>query len=136
MLKSNRDAKKLFPKLNFCIGYSNYTFEVWIISHKAHVKYEVHRKNYYKQINKAFDKSFSDNDDYKHEDNFKSILDMLTLDDVIQNAISECERMRNANIIDNPQLKRSEYNFDYYLCNPDTSLHEFVKIVLSTAGII
>lgn len=136
LLKSNKEAKKLFPKFNFQIGYSNYTFEVWMISHKARVRAEMDRKNYYKQINTAYGKSFIDNDDYKHENHFRSILSMLTLDDVIHKAIPECERIRQANINQNAQLKRSDYNFDYFLCNPDTSLHMFVGLVLSTAGVI
>lgn len=41
LLKSNKEAKKLFPKFNFQIGYSNYTFEVWMISHKARVRAEM-----------------------------------------------------------------------------------------------
>jgi len=136
LLKSNKEAKKLFPKYNFYIGYSNYTFEVWIISHMSKVKTEVDRKNYYKQINNAYNKAFSNNDDYKHENNFKSLLDMLTLDNVINTAIPTCENMRNYNSTNNPEQKKSEYNFDYFLSNPDTSLHEFVKIILSNSGVI
>ena len=136
LLKSNKDAQKLFPKYHFYIGYSNYTFEVWMISHKAQVRTEVDRKNYYKQINRAYQKSFLDNDDYKHENNFKSLLQNLSLDDVINNAIPECKRMRNHNITTNPHLKRSDYKFDYFLCNPDTSLHVFVEHILVNAGIL
>lgn len=136
LLKSNKEAKKMFPKFNFSIGYSNYTFEVWIIAHRANVRAEADRKNYYKQINSAYGKSFLDNDDYKHERNFKSLLDMLTLDDVINSAIPRCEQMRRSNVVNFSHVKRSAYNFDYFLNNPDTSLHEFVKQVLLTAGII
>ncbi len=136
LLKSNKEAKKLFPKYNFYIGYSNYTFEVWMISHKAQVKTEIDRKNYYKQINKVYKKSFLDNDDYKHENNFGTILRDLKLDDVINKAIPECKRIRNYNIENNSKFKKSDYNFDYFLCNPDTSLHEFVEHILKSAGVI
>lgn len=136
LLEKTKEAKKLFGKYNFYIGYSNYTFEVWIISHRARVNSEADRKNYYKQINKAYEKNFSDNDDYKHKKNFQSLLDMLSLNDVIEKAIPECERIRQYNSLYYPKQKRSEYGFDYYLCNPDTSLHEFVKIILSSAGVI
>lgn len=136
LLKSNKEAQRLFSKVNFCIGYSNYTFEVWMIAHKSKVKYESHRKFYYKQINSAYNKTFLDNDDYKHEDHFKSLLKELTLDDVITKAIPECERMRKYNEEYNSKQKKMEYKFVYFLSNPDTSLHEFVNVVLSTAGII
>ena len=60
LLESNKRAKQLFKGYNFYIGYSNFTFEVWIISHKAQVKSVVDRSLYYKQINSAYGENFTD----------------------------------------------------------------------------
>lgn len=136
LLKSTKEAHKLYPKYNFYIGYSNYTFEVWMISHRMQVKSIADRKLYYREINRAYGTSFTDNDDYKHEKHFKAILKSLSLDDVISKAIPECDRIRKHNAQNYNKVRKSEYGFDYYLCNPDTSLHEFVKIILCTSGII
>lgn len=136
LLASNKKAKQLFTKYNFIIGYSNFTFEVWMISHKAQVKTVTDRSQYYKQINSAYGKNFINNDDYKHEKKFDSVLKMLSLDDVIENALPECKRFKTLNYQNNPQLVRSMYGFRYILSDPDTTLDEFIKLVLHNAGII
>lgn len=136
LLESSKKAKQLFKKYNFLIGYSNFTFEVWMISHKAQVKTVTNRSQYYKQINSAYGKNFIDNDDYKHEKNFASVLKMLSLDEVINNALPECSRFKTLNYQNNPQLVRSMYGFKYILSDPDTTLDEFIKLVLHNAGII
>ncbi len=136
LLKSNKTAKQLFKQYNFVIGYSNYTFEVWIIAHKTQVKTVIDRSQYYKQINYAYNMNFIDNDDYKHEKNFKSILKMLSLDDVIQKALPECVRFKRQNRINNSHLIRQTHGFSYILSDPDTTLDDFIKAVLINSGII
>lgn len=136
LLKSNKEAKNILKKVSFIIGYSNYTFEVWIIAHKTKVKSVAHRDHYYRQINSAFGKKFENNCDYKSKSNFESILKLLTLDDVINNALPECQRFKSKNSTDDPQSKRSMYGFTYMLKEPDTTLDDFVKIILKCAEII
>ena len=77
-----------------------------------------------------------DNDDYKHKKNFDSVLKMLSLDDVINNALPECSRFKTLNYQNNRKLMRSMYGFRYILSDPDTTLNEFIKLVLHNAGII
>lgn len=134
LLKSNKDAKSRMRKTNFYIAYSNFTFEVWIIAHKMQVPSVVHRSEYYKTINRAFDTAFRDNDEYKHEDNFKGLLAGLTLDDVINTALPECERFKKNNDIHHADKKRSLYGFDYCLNDPDTTLDDYVRVILRYAG--
>lgn len=136
LLESNKKAKQLFKNFNFFIGYSNFTFEVWIISHKEQVRTVTDRCQYYKQINSAYGKNFLDNDDYKHKKNFDSVLKMLSLDDVINNALPECSRFKTLNYQNNRKLVLSMYGFRYILSDPDTTLDEFIKLVLHNAGII
>ena len=136
LLESNKQAKAIFKKYNFVIGYSNFTFEVWIISHKSQVNLVTDRSLYYKQINSAYGKNFVDNKEYKHKKNFTSILETLSLDDVIKKALPECKRFKSVNRQNNPQLERSMYGFKYMLSNPDTTLDDFVELILHNAGLV
>ncbi len=136
LLKSTKEAKRLYKTISFTIGYSNLTFEVWILAHKAKVREMGDRAYYYQEINSAYDTSFVNNDDYKHEKNFKSLLSKLTLDDVIHNAIPECKRFVEKCYRDNPTLQRQSYGVSYILANPDTTVHTFVESILKNAGIL
>ncbi len=134
LLKSRKDAKSLMRKVDFYIAYSNFTFETWIIAHKIQVPSVIDRAEYYKTINGAYNTSFLDNDDYKHEKNFKGLLNGLCLDDVISSALPECARFKKNNVLYHSDKKRSLYGFDYYLNDPDTTVDDFVRVVLRYAG--
>lgn len=134
LLKSNKDARSLMCKVPFYIAYSNFTFEIWMVAHKMQVPSVIRRSDYYKAINKAYNATFLDNDDYKHEKHFKSLLQGLKLDDVIEKALPECARFKKHNAQFHADKKRSLYGFDYYLNDPDTTLDDFVRIVLRYAG--
>lgn len=136
LLKSTKEAKRRFRDISFTIGYSNFTFEVWILAHKSNVNEVENRCKYYQLINKAYNTSFINNDEYKHEHNFKKLLSQITLDDVIQNAIPECKRFVEKCYGDNPALSRELYGFKYICANPDTTLHIFVEEILKYAGLM
>lgn len=61
---------------------------------------------------------------------------MLSLDDVIKNALPECVRFRNMNYKNNKNLIQLKYGFGYIKSDPDTTLDEFIKIVLKNAGLL
>lgn len=136
LLKSTKEARKRHKEILFNIGYSNFTFEVWILAHKAKVRKIYDRANYYQEINSAYNTSFLNNDHYKHERNFKNLLGQLTLNDVIFKAIPECKRFVKKCYCDYPNLKRELYDFKYIEANPDTTLHNFVEKILEYAGLI
>ncbi len=136
LLKSTKEARQRYKKISFIIGYSNFTFEVWILAHKAKVREIVDRAYYYQEINSAYNTAFINNDDYKHENNFKNLLKQLTLDDVIHKAIPECKRFVEKCYSDNPALKRELYGFKYIHANPDTTLHDFIRSILEYAGLM
>lgn len=136
LLKSTKEAKQQYKKISFIIGYSNLTFEVWILAHKSKVREIEDRAHYYQDINSAYNTSFVNNDDYKHENNFKNLLSQLTLNDVIQKALPECKRFVKKCYCDNPTLKRELYGFKYIQANPDTTLHDFVEEILKYAGLM
>lgn len=136
LLKSTKEVRQRYKKISFIIGYSNFTFEVWILAHKAKVREIVDRAYYYQEINSAYNTAFINNDDYKHENNFKNLLKQLTLDDVIHKAIPECKRFVEKCYSDNPALKRELYGFKYIHANPDTTLHDFIRSILEYAGLM
>jgi hypothetical protein len=136
LFKSCKEAMKIQRNYLFYIGYSNLTFETWIIAHKMQVPAIADRKNYYKIINYAFGTKFKNNAEYKHEQNFKSILSSLSLDDVIYKALPECERFKNNNKQNSSDLRREYAGFSYYLANPDTTLDDYVRMVLKDSALI
>ena len=53
-------------KVNYKLGYSNFSFELWMILHKKQQKGALpHRKNYLNSINDAYDENFQFLADYK-----------------------------------------------------------------------
>ncbi|HCS72794.1 MAG TPA: abortive phage infection protein, partial [Clostridiales bacterium] len=58
--------------IKYKLGYSNFTFELWIIVHKTDCNgILTHRHQYLKPLNSAYNQQFESLDQYKHEDNFK-----------------------------------------------------------------
>ena len=80
ILKQINDVKKINKNLNYTLGYSNYTFELWIILHKSKLfSYKGNRRQYLKEINNAYGEKFKSLDQYKEEKNFKRILNKIQL---------------------------------------------------------
>ena len=72
-------------EIKYHLGYSNFTFELWMILHKADCNGSLmHRRQYLMPLNRAYGENFENLDQYKHEDNFKRVLGKLTLDNVRQ----------------------------------------------------
>lgn len=142
---SNEEYKKIFENLlqeikeankyvKYRLGYTNFSFELWILLHKREMNHSVQsRKDYIEYINKVFKKSYKDISEYKVKDEFKSILSQITLDDVYT-AIKRSKKIRSAN--DNKtslaqNQKKIKYgNYIFYAINPDLDLHEVVEIML------
>lgn len=117
------------------LGYSNFTFELWMILHKIDCKVSLaDRKQYLRYVNRAFNKSYSTLDEFKGERNFKSCLEQLTINDVI-NAINRSEQIMKDNKENGLKLKR-KYGFSYYEENPSLSIHNLIKNILTQCGII
>lgn len=78
-----KKASGLGKQISYKFGYSNLTFDLWIILHKANCNSVVaHRKNYLNPLNQAFGERFENMDEYKHESNFKRCLKQLSLENV------------------------------------------------------
>lgn len=115
--------------IKYQLGYSNFTFELWIIVHKADCNGMLtHRRQYLILFNRAYDQQFESLDQYKHEDNFKCILGQLTLDNVrkaIQRSKTIMQRNQEAGYI-LQQYKR----YKYYKENPALSIWESIEKIL------
>ena len=125
-MKAAQDSGK---NIKYQLGYSNFTFELWIILHKTNCNGTLtHRRQYLTPLNQAYDQQFENLDQYKHEDNFKRILDQLTLDNVrkaIQRSKTIMQRNQEAGYI-LQQYKR----YKYYKENPALSIWESIEKIL------
>ena len=65
--------------------YTNFTFELWLILHKADCfSAYPHRDKYLKPLNDAYKTDFESLNKFKSEPNIKKCLDKITLDDVLK----------------------------------------------------
>ena len=78
-----KSAMSLGKSISYKFGYSNLTFDLWIILHKIDCYSSIaYRKNYISFINKAFGETFESMEEYKHEKNFRRCLGKMDLNDV------------------------------------------------------
>lgn len=134
VLKNLKEAKSQ-KKIAYTLGYSNFTFELWIILHKKNCFSPLtDRKQYLEYINSAFESKYISLDVYKKEKEFKSCLQQLTIEDVIQ-AIKRSEKIMKNNKEIGFKLVR-KYGFTYYEDNPSLAIYEPIKTILKKCGII
>lgn len=122
-------------ELNYRLGYSNYTFDLWVALHKRDCNAPLSdRKQYLKYLNSGFEEHFSSMDEYKEEDNFKRCMKKITLDNVIT-AIERAEKIMANNKSNG--YKSVEYKkFTYYTENPSLSVHEIIADILRQCELI
>ena len=128
-------ANKLGKRIKYNLGYSNFTFELWIALHKVNCNGPLtNRSQYITHINRAFGENFEDLDQYKKENNFKRCISKLSLDDV-KIAIEKSKQIMENNESD-PGKKPIIYKkFKYYEDNPSLTIWEHVKIILDECGV-
>jgi hypothetical protein len=116
-------------------GYSNLSFDLWILLHKVKFTSSLsHCAKYLQHINKAYGTNFESMDKYKQEDNFKKqILAKITLPDVY-NAIKYAKEIKLTNE-QNAKVSKEIYGFKYFTDNPDLSIHECIGEILKSCGI-
>ncbi len=133
ILSEMREAKKQ-KNIQYHLGYSNFTFELWMILHKQACNSVLsHRRQYLRFINKSFGERFKSLDEYKEESNFERCLSKMTLEDV-GSAIKRAEEITSANKQDKSVIQYKGY--EYYQENPAISVQESVKDILKECGII
>lgn len=97
MIDDMRDAEDEF-RITYELGYSNYTFELWMLLHVADMNHAVlDRKAYLAPINRWFHRDFADLDEFKREAAFQEILDEFVTLDSIRQAIRRAEKIVEQN---------------------------------------
>lgn len=136
VLDELKNVNKINKNIDYKLGYSNFSFDLWMILHKRQQKGSVyHRRQYVNGINKAYKENFQFIDDYKEEKNFKRILKKIELEDVI-NAVKNGNEIRKMNE-ENLKDKCKVYGkFKYYTENPDLTINECVEQILKECGAI
>lgn len=134
ILKEMKEAKSL-KKIKYHLGYSNFTFELWIILHKKNCFGAFNnRKQYLIPLQQCFQEKFEDLGHYKQETTFKRCLDKLSLDDV-KAAIKRSRQLTLQN--ENNENKIIKYSgYSYYRENPSLSINEIVEKILTECGVI
>lgn len=129
ILSQMKQAKTTRKGLDYKLGYSNLTFELWLILHKQSCNAVLtDRSQYLQHINRAFDESFESMKRFKEKGNFERCLRKLTLDDV-RAAIKRSHQIMKTNSENG--LRLYQYNgFEYYLDNPSLTVYESVEKIL------
>ena len=129
MIDEMRDAEHDFG-VHYILGYSNYTFELWMLLHVADMNYSVmNRSAYLPKINQFFHRNYKSLDEFKKEDEFSRILnEFVSLDSV-------CCAMRRAAAIDRSNIERGNVletyrKTQFYRDNPATTVHQIVEMML------
>ncbi|MCD8054596.1 MAG: RloB family protein [Lachnospiraceae bacterium] len=127
-------ASSLGKQISYKFGYTNLTFDLWIILHRIDCNgAQAHRRNYINAINRAYDEKFESMDEYKHEDNFKRCLGKLSLDNV-RTAIAGADAIMERNR-DNGYSLCEYKGYKYYKENPSLAIHEIVGKILENCGL-
>lgn len=129
IMNQMKKAGTLGKQIIYKFGYSNLTFDLWIILHKIDCNGFVnHRKNYINYINRAYNEHFENMDMYKHESNFKRCLQKLQLKNVID-AIKRAKIIMDSNK-DNGYILQQYKGYYFYKENPSLAIWEIIEKIL------
>ena len=128
-------ATQIGKQIRYEFGYSNLTFDLWMILHKADcVGSLAHRRLYLHPLNRAYDARFETMDDYKHENHFKWCLNQLDLNNV-KDAIRRADAIMKRNEDSGYRLLQYK-GFHYYQENPSLEIHTVISHILSDCGLL
>lgn len=131
VLKEMAKAKKE-KKLKYLLGYSNLTFELWMILHKMDCSGMLDGKSQYLPlINQAFGERFEALSKYKGRDNFHRCLSKLSIEDVCK-AVHRAETIMNSHMGIHQEVSYATYK--YYKENPSLSIWVSIKQILVECG--
>lgn len=122
-------------QISYKFGYTNLTFDLWIILHKVACNAsQAHRKNYINPLNRSYGEKFENMDEYKHEDNFKRCLEQLSIDNV-RDAIDRANKIMTRNR-ENGYLLYEYKGYKYYKENPSLTINEIIEKILKDCELI
>ncbi|MDD4090078.1 MAG: RloB domain-containing protein [Acholeplasmataceae bacterium] len=134
-----KDFKNIFTEMSEAIktrkikkyhsGYSNLTFELWLIIHKITLNRSFnYKEKYLPYLNKAFDESFISMSEYKKEKNCRRLISKITIND-IKKAVQQAENIMKRNKENYQRLKYCGYQ--YYQQNPSLLIHQPIKEIIN-----
>ncbi|WP_286983042.1 RloB domain-containing protein [Pseudothermotoga sp.] len=124
-----KNASKMGKQIKYRLGYSNLTFELWMILHKTDFSTHLSdRKQYLQYINRAYNEKFENLPQYKQEDNFKRILNQLTIHNV-KDAVKRAKFIMRKNSEDGNILRKYK-GYEYFEENPSLSVWEVIDQIL------
>ncbi|MDD3350242.1 MAG: RloB family protein [Eubacteriales bacterium] len=130
-----KQAKGLGKQINYKFGYSNLTFDLWIVLHLSNCNGSlIHRRLYLSHINQAYGEHFENMDEYKHENNFKRILGRLTLQNV-KDAVDRSKQIMKRNE-ENGYALQEYKGYKYYRENPALAVGEVIEKVLKDCKLV
>jgi hypothetical protein len=128
-------AQNIGKSITYHLGYSNFTFELWMILHRADCNGSLaHRSQYLAPLNRAYGENFENLDEYKHEDNFKRVLKKLTLEQV-GDAVRRSKSIMQKNVEAGYTPQRYK-RYMYYKENPSLSIWEAIEKILGECKLI
>ena len=131
MKKVNEIGKNII----YHFGYSNLTFDLWIILHKSDCKRSfTHRDQYVTPLNRAFAEDFENMHAYKHKKNFKRILSKITLYNVVE-AITRAKTIMQRNH-ENGFTLHEYKGYKYYKENPSLQIWVPIENILKDCRLI
>lgn len=133
-LKSFKDVKKIRQHVKLLLGYSNVSFELWLIMHKSDEKPSAYsQQDYLNKLKKLYNlPGIKTLEEFKKENNFKKILKQITLEDV-ERAIKNGKALE----MENRKVYQSKktHGFEYFEENPSTNMHVILADILKDVGI-
>ena len=134
MIDDMRKAEDMFG-ITYKLGYSNYTFELWMLLHVADVIFAVRdRSSYLGLINRYFHRNYKSIDEYKKQNEFGKILDQFVTLDSVKLAIARAEKIVRNNDLD--KKSKDKYSgFTFFRDNPDLSVHTVVQMILEVCEV-
>ena len=129
-----RTAEQTFG-ISYCMGYSNYTFELWMLLHVADMTASVaNRGAYLRSINQYFKRKYISLDEFKNAAEFQRILDEFITLDTVFDAVRRAERI----VVDNATQSKNKIGYrgvTFYPDNPDITVHEVVQMIFDVCEV-
>lgn len=130
-----QEAQNIGKKIKYQLGYSNFTFELWIILHKIDCYAPLdNRAQYLTYIKKAYQEEFENLKHYKNENSFKKLLKGLNIYDVMK-AVERAKIIIKKNK-ENGYILHEYNGYEFYRENPALSIWEIIERILYECGLL
>ncbi len=130
-----KQARQAGKQISYQFGYSNLTFDLWMILHKIDFHTSIsHRKNYLTPLNRAYQTHFESMAEYKEEKNFKTCLNQLALANVVA-AIDRAKKIMDCNHKAGYVLQQYK-GYQYYKENPSLAVWEIIEKIMQDCELI